>query len=122
MKKASTKSARSNDNGMRAEYDFTGGARGRHYPAMQAGYIITIHKADGTRVIKEVKPREGAIILEPDVREYFPDSESVNAALRSLIKLIPKKRTTVEKKTQTVGTRRRVASGSRSKPRDKKVY
>ncbi len=26
-------------------------------------------------------------LLEPDVRAYFPDSESVNAALRSVIEL-----------------------------------
>jgi hypothetical protein len=30
-----------------------------------------------------------AITLDPDVREYFPDSESVNRALRGLIALIP---------------------------------
>lgn len=27
---------------MRAEYDFTGGVRGKYYKAMQAGYTITI--------------------------------------------------------------------------------
>jgi len=74
---------------MRAEYDFTGGVRGKHYRAMQSGYTITIHKADGTTFVKEVKPIEGAVILEPDVRKYFPDSDSVNATLRSLIQLIP---------------------------------
>ena len=30
-------------------------------------------------------------MLEPDVRQYFPDSEAVNNALRSLIALIPRK-------------------------------
>jgi hypothetical protein len=29
--------------------------------------------------------------VEPDVREYFPTSESVNKALRSLIEIMPKK-------------------------------
>lgn len=74
---------------MRAEYDFAGGVRGKHYRAMQNGYTVTIHKADGTTVVKEVKPVKGAVILEPDVRKYFPDSDSVNATLRSLIRLIP---------------------------------
>ncbi len=74
---------------MRAEYDFTGGVRGKHYRAMQGGYTITVHQADGTSLVKEVKPAEGAVILEPDVRKYFPDSDSVNAILRSLIRLIP---------------------------------
>jgi hypothetical protein len=91
MKKASPKAVEAGDNDtLRAEYDFTGGVRGKHYEAMRAGYTITIHKTDGTTAIKNVKPKKGTIILEPDVQEYFPDSESVNATLRSLIKLIPK--------------------------------
>ncbi len=79
------------DNDMRAEYDFTGGVRGKHYRAMQAGYTITVHKADGTTVVKDVVPQKGAVILEPDIRVYFPDSESVNRALRCLIPLLPQK-------------------------------
>lgn len=61
------------------------------YRAMQSGYTITVRQSDGTTLVKEVRPRDDAVILEPDVLEYFPDSESVNTALRSLIKLIPKK-------------------------------
>jgi len=99
MKKVTTKTTpkRESDD-MRAEYDFTGGVRGKHHRAMQGGYIITIHKADGTTLIKEVKPAEGAVILEPDVRKYFPDSDSVNATLRSLIQLIPTQRETAAEK------------------------
>lgn len=77
---------------MRAEYDFSGGVRGKHYKAMQAGYTITIHKADGSTVVKEVMPKEGAVVVEPDIRVYFPDSISVNRALRCLIPLLPKKK------------------------------
>ena len=76
---------------MRAEYDFTGGERGKHYGAMKAGYTITIHNEDGTTVVKDVMPKKGAIVLEPDIRAYFPDSESVNKALRCLIPFLPKK-------------------------------
>lgn len=83
---------------MRTEYDFTGGVRGKHYKAMQAGYTITIHKADGTTVVKDVMPKEGTVVLEPDIRAYFPDSESVNRTLRCLIPLLPKKRRTTAKK------------------------
>ncbi|MBV6518360.1 MAG: hypothetical protein HCAMLNBO_01019 [Candidatus Brocadia fulgida] len=90
--------ARATDSDMRAEYDFRGGVRGKHYRAMQAGYTITIHEADGTTVVKDVIPKEGAVILEPDVRAYFPDSESVNRALRCLIPLLPKKLKTKAKK------------------------
>lgn len=98
MTKVVTKMVQVKDNDMRAEYDFTGGVRGKHYGAMQAGYTITIHKADGTTVVKDVMPQKGAVVLEPDIRAYFPDSESVNRALRCLIPLLPKKRRTKPKK------------------------
>ncbi len=98
MKKAVTKTVQVEDNDMRTEYDFTGGVRGKHYKAMQAGYTITIHNADGTTVVKDVMPKEGAVILEPDIRAYFPDSESVNRTLRCLIPVVPKKRRTKAKK------------------------
>lgn len=114
MKKASVKAAQAG-NDMRAEYNFTGGVRGKHYHLMQAGYTITIHKADGTTVIKEVKPKAGAVVLDPDVREHFPDSASVNAALRSFIRLIPSKRKARVAKSQRVATERRATSSGRTK-------
>lgn len=86
------------DNDMRAEYNFTGGVRGKHYRAMQAGYTIIIHEADGTTVVKDVLPKKGAVILETDVQAYFSDSESVNRALRCLIPLLPKKYKIKQKK------------------------
>jgi hypothetical protein len=33
---------------------------------------------------------DNIVILDSDVKQYFPTSESVNSTLRSLIKLIPK--------------------------------
>jgi hypothetical protein len=92
MKKAMSKMAQTEHNDMRAEYDFSGGVRGKHYRAMQAGYTVTVHKADGTTIVKDVVPKANAVLLEPDVYEYFPDSRSVNEALRCLIPLLPKKR------------------------------
>ena len=94
MKKEITKE----ENDMRAEYDFTGGVRGKHYRAMQAGYTITIHKADGTIITKDVMPKEGAVVIEPDIRVFFPDSESVNRTLRCLFPILPKKRSAKAKK------------------------
>jgi hypothetical protein len=52
---------------MRDEYDFTDGIRGKH-----AGMT-----AQGTNLV----------ILDPDVAKLFPDSASVNEALRLLAKL-----------------------------------
>ncbi len=95
MKKEMTKSK---NDAMRREYDFSGGVRGKHYRAMQGGYTITVRKADGTTLVKEVKPVKGAVILEPEIRKYFPDSDSVNAALRSLIRLIRTERKAITKK------------------------
>jgi HTH-type transcriptional regulator/antitoxin HigA len=42
----------------------------------------------GTTTTEHYKLIEGAILLDPDVRPYFPDSESVNTTLRSLIKTV----------------------------------
>jgi len=92
MKKKANRIEQLEDNDMRSDYDFRGGVRGKHYKTMQPGYTVTIHKADGTTIVKEVTPKDGAVVLEPEVRAYFPDSESVNRALRCLIPLLPKKR------------------------------
>lgn len=74
---------------MAVEYDFSRGVRGKHAPAMRGGYTIAIHNSDGTTEIHEVAPRPGTVVLDPDVRAYFPDSEAVNRALRGLINLFP---------------------------------
>jgi len=76
---------------MRKEYDFQGGERGKHYKAMQDGYTVTIHKADGSVAVKDMEGQQRSVILEPDVQAYFPDSESVNKALRCLIPLLSQK-------------------------------
>ena len=52
---------------MRSEYDFSDGIRGKHYRAYRQGTNM--------------------VFLEPDIAEIFKDSESVNHALRMLIKL-----------------------------------
>ncbi len=92
MKKATGKTGRGEKTEMRAEYDFARGLRGKHCRALQGGYTITVHRADGTTVVKDVLPQRNAVLLEPDVQAHFPDSESVNKALRCLIPLLPKKR------------------------------
>jgi hypothetical protein len=82
---------------MRAEYDFSSGERGKHADAYQQGHTVTIHKKDGTTIVQNFKLEEGAVILEPDVREYFPDAESVNNALRTLISIAPRTRKKLSK-------------------------
>jgi hypothetical protein len=78
---------------MLPEYDFKGkkGIRGKYAKALKQGYSIRVTNDDGTVTVKQFVPRENAVVLEPDVKVYFPDSESVNRALRSLIELIHEK-------------------------------
>ena len=70
---------------MREEYDFSKGVRGKHYKAYRQGHTVIIHKDDGTKSIQYFTQQDGAIMLDPDLKIHFPDSESVNKALRSLI-------------------------------------
>ena len=78
-----------NSDDMLPEYDFSSGIRGKHFRDFQQGYTVTIRHADGSTTTEQYQPKPGIIHLEPDVQAYFPDSESVNKALRSLIALIP---------------------------------
>ena len=102
MKKAVSKSMNVKDDDMRPEYDFSkmsGGVRGKYYKAYRAGHTVKIHKADGTTIVQHFKLEDGAVMLEPDVREYFPDTDAVNKALRCLIPLMPRKRKAKDKKS-----------------------
>ena len=55
------------DDDMRAEYDFSGGVRGKHYQAYRKGTNV--------------------VFLDPDIAQVFKDSASVNQALRLLLNL-----------------------------------
>ena len=54
---------------MRAEYDFSGGVRGKYAKRY----------AQGTNLV----------MLEPDVADAFPTARAVNAALRKLLRETP---------------------------------
>jgi hypothetical protein len=71
------------------DYDFSQGVRGKHFREYQQGYSVTITYPDGTQTVKEVTPDSGVIVLDPDIRRYFPDSESVNRTLRMLLDILP---------------------------------
>jgi len=75
---------------MLPEYDFSGkkGIRGKYQHAYQQGHTVRIHQEDGSVTTQYFTLEEGAVLLAPDVREYFPNSESVNQALRRLIGLL----------------------------------
>jgi hypothetical protein len=50
---------------MRAEYDFSGGVRGKYVDGYRRGTNV--------------------VLLDPELAEAFPDSKSVNDALRALV-------------------------------------
>ena len=69
MKETSTMNkTRRKRRGMRSEYDFSGGVRGKY----------ARRYSEGTNVI----------LLDPDVRDVFRDSKSANQALRAIAKLV----------------------------------
>lgn len=79
-------------NDIAPEYDFSKGIRGKHAAGYRQGVAITVHKADGTSEEHTISLPEGAVVLDPDIRPYFPDAATVNRALRGLIDLIPSRR------------------------------
>ena len=83
------------DDDLLPEYDFRGkkGVRGKYYRAYREGHTVRIYEADGTVSVQYFTLADGAVMLEPDVRAYFPDSDAVNKILRSLISLVPAKST-----------------------------
>ncbi|MFO7905786.1 MAG: hypothetical protein ACQESR_25205 [Planctomycetota bacterium] len=74
-----------NPDEMREEYDFSGGVRGKHYRAYRAGHLVRVRKSDGSVEERHFTLQDGAVMLDPDLKVQFPDSESVNRALRSLV-------------------------------------
>lgn len=76
---------------MRPEYDFSGAVRGKYARSLRDdGYVIRICHTDGTFSERRVLG-EKTVILDADVWEYFPSSDAVNNALRTLISLVPNK-------------------------------
>ena len=57
--------AKRRTSGMRAEYDFSGGVRGKYVDRYRRGINV--------------------VLLDPELAEVFPDSKSVNDALRALV-------------------------------------
>ena len=66
---------------MRAEYDFTGGVRGKYAQRVSKG---------------------SNVVLDPDVAELFPNSEAVNDALRALAKIADRQRKKVRTRRRRV--------------------
>ena len=89
---------------MRPEYDFSQGVRGKHHKAYQAGTNV--------------------VFLEPDIAAVFPDSASVNQALRLLVRLSKTKAIAGRRPNHYQASpsqeRRSSPSGRRPKPKRRK--
>ncbi len=69
-----------NDPDLLEEYDFSEGVRGKYASKYKTGTNV--------------------VVLDPELIEYFPDSASVNEALKSLARLMKKYK---NKKAEQVG-------------------
>lgn len=78
------------------QMDFSSGVRGKHSVAYRRGHTVKVQQEDGTMVVHRFVPDKDAVVLDEDVKEYFPNAKAVNAALRGLISLLPKRRKRTE--------------------------
>ena len=81
MKKASKHATNGKSEEMLSNYDFTGGVRGKYAKRYREG--VTVHllgESEDTRLV----------VLDEDIGKIFPDSKSVNMALRHLVRAMPK--------------------------------
>ena len=93
MKEAMSDPKNQTADDMLPEYDFTDkvGVRGKYYQAYRQGHTVEVYQDNGTVNVQYFTLEDGALMLEPDVRAYFPTSASVNRALRALIEIMPQK-------------------------------
>jgi len=84
---------------MRPEYDFSQGVRGKHYRAYQAGTNV--------------------VFLAPDIAAVFPNSASVNKALRLLVRLSQTKAVTGSRPNKALQPTSRVRQKTKPKQRSR---
>ena len=70
---------------MKAEYDFSKGVRGKHCKQYRAGHSVRIIRENQADEHCFFSEKDGAVMIDPDVKIHFPNEKSVNKALRSLI-------------------------------------
>jgi hypothetical protein len=68
-----------NSDTMRANYDFSKGVRGKHASQYAAGTNV--------------------VVIEPDVAAEFPTAKDVNETLRTVAKLLQRRRRPLKRKT-----------------------
>ena len=74
--KENTMKRMSEDPGMLEEYDFSGGLRGKYAKRYEEGSNV--------------------VVIDPDIATVFPDHDSVNDALRSIVHIIKRQKKRAE--------------------------
>ena len=74
-----------------APVNFAGGVRGKHSALFRRGQTVKVRQDDGTVVVHKYVPDTDAVVIDKDIRAYFPDAAAINNALRALIGIIPGK-------------------------------
>lgn len=69
---------------MAEQYEFAKGKRGKHARAYRAGHSVRVTCEDGTIEERHFTLADGAVMIDPDLKKRFPDSDAVNKALRSI--------------------------------------
>jgi hypothetical protein len=82
-----------NTNDLLPEYDFSKGIRGKYAKRY----------AEGTNVV----------VIDPDIAEYFPDHDSVNKSLRSIVSIIKNREKKVPTVSRRIPTQRQISASHR---------
>ena len=81
MKKISKHKANGRSEEMLPHYDFSEGVKGKHFKKFREGVSI--------QLLGETKDTK-LVVLDEDMGKLFPDSKSVNNALRHIVDAMPK--------------------------------
>jgi len=81
MKKTSKHTTNGKSDEMLLHYDFTGGVRGKYAKRCREG--VTVYLLGENEDMR-------LVVLDEDISKIFPDSKSVNVALRHLVRAMPK--------------------------------
>jgi hypothetical protein len=65
---------------MLPNYDFSGGVRGKHFKKYREGVTVRLIGDSNAKLV----------VLDEDMGNIFPDSKSVNDALRHIVEALPK--------------------------------
>jgi len=78
---------------MRDAYDFSAGIKGRRYQAYRTEHTVRVMKrkgciegcVEGGIEIRQFTLADGAVMLDPNSKARFPDSDAVNRAQRASV-------------------------------------